>query len=475
MINCAFVPVLSLIALAVAQGQQRPVAFVNVTVVPMSRDGLLEHQTVVVQDGRVKVAGPQRTVRVPKGAAMIDGEGKFLMPGLADMHVHFVRPLPTTSQTYAKSASGREPGIPASASGDHERENQAYALLFVANGVTTVRNMWGSETIDAFAQDINSARAIGPFVYSTGPITDGNPPSWASTRIVETPGQAEEAVTADKLKNYVAIKVYSGLSRDAYGSIVAAARRHGLPVVGHVPVSVGLEGVIAAHQDSVEHLDGFVPALQPEGSQAPGRSGADRIRMADLRRLPALVQTIREAGISICPTVVSYNPARTDAVGLEQAGFVPPAVFERYRIMYPNAAANVDPRSTPQAHALWIAIVRGLHEGGAHLLLGTDTVKLGALPGYSLHEELENFVAAGMTPYQALRAGTADAAKFLGQEKEFGVIEAGRRDDLLLLTANPLADVKNTTKMAGVMAGGRWFTAADLGQKLADLRATYHR
>jgi imidazolonepropionase-like amidohydrolase len=454
------------------QAQPRPVAFVDVTVVPMDSERLVEHQTVVVQDGRITALGPSQSVHVPATAQQIDGRGKFLMPGLTDMHVHFVREaLPERPQTSRLSTAVRQPGIPASASKDHDLENRAYALMFMANGVTTVRNMWGSETIDALASQINSGGLIGPRIYSTGPITDGNPPVWESSRIVETPAQAEEAVRSDKQKGYVAIKVYSQLSKDGYNAIVAAARRQGLPVVGHVPTSVGLEGAIADRQDSIEHLDAFLTLLASDGSTGKTRTIAEALQKADLKKLPAIVQAIKAAEVWICPTVVVYDLPRTDPVGREEASFVPPDVFVRYDRMYPNHA--IDPRATPQGRAVLLAIVAALHSGGAHLLLGTDTMKVGTLPGYSLHIELENFAAAGMTPYEAIRAGTADAAKFLHQENEFGRVGKGLRADLLLVDANPLADVKNVSKLAGVLAGGRWFTALELNRQQAALRAKY--
>jgi imidazolonepropionase-like amidohydrolase len=343
--------------------------------------------------------------------------------------------------------------------------------MFMANGVTTVRNMWGSETIDALASQINSGGLIGPRIYSTGPITDGNAPVWESSRIVETPAQAEEAVRSDKQKGYVAIKVYSQLSKDGYNAIVAAARRQGLPVVGHVPTSVGLEGAIADRQDSIEHLDAFLTLLASDGSTGKTRTIAEALQKADLKKLPAIVQAIKAAEVWICPTVVVYDLPRTDPVGREEASFVPPDVFVRYGKMYPNH--DVDPRATPQGHALLLAIVAALHSGGAHLLLGTDTMKAGTLPGYSLHTELENFAAAGMTPYEAIRAGTVDAAKFLHQENEFGLVGKGLRADLILVDANPLADVKNVSKIAGVLAGGRWLSAAELNRQLVALRAKY--
>lgn len=456
--------------------QERPVAFVDVTVVPMDGERLLSHQTVVVAKGRITEMVTAPSAKVPSDAVKINGSGKFLMPGLADMHVHFMRRSSGESQPF-RSAVGEAYGRnattrSASASSDPLRENEGLALLFVANGITTVRNMWGNPAIDEFARTINSGGALGPHIYSTGNVTDGNPPSWEGTRVVETREQAEEAVRSDKQAGYIAIKVYTRLSKDAYSAIIAAARREGLPVVGHIPAAVGLPGVIAARQDSIEHLDRFLYDLQPDSS-AKGKSLGELLRDLDLTKLPALVQAIKAADIWTCPTVVVADPPRQDPTWLERKSFVPPGIMSRYAEMYPGMASSTDPRGTAEGHAVWLAILRALHEGGVRLLLGTDSVKPGTLPGFSLHEELANFVAAGMTPYEAIRAGTADAAIFLHQQSEFGTVATGLRADLLLVESNPLEDVRNVSKLVGVMVNGHWFTEKELTQRLATLRASY--
>jgi imidazolonepropionase-like amidohydrolase len=460
-----------LILMAVSVQAQEPAAIIDVAILPMDRPDLLEHQTVIVAQGRIQRIAPFRTARIPPNARRIDGRRKFLMPGLVDMHVHFVREaLPELPAAVANRSPGA-PGIPASASADHERENRAYALMFLANGVTTVRNMWGSPAIDAFAAQIRSGDVPGPFIYSTGPITDGNPQVWFSSRMVETAAEAEAAVAADKRAGYIAIKIYSLLSSDAYTAILAAARREGLPVVGHVPRGVGLEGAIAAHQDSIEHLDEFLPSLQPAGPRQ--KPFADALRDMDPGRLPALARDIAAAKIWVCPTIVATDLPRTDPVWREEASFVPPSVLSRYARMYPAIAAGTNPRSSPRARELNLSILAALHNAGAQLLLGTDAPKPGVLPGYSLHEELVNFVSAGMSPYEALRAGTADAARFLGRGSDFGLVAEGRRADLLLLEANPFDDIRNTSKIAGVMVAGRWLIIDELKKSMLALRASY--
>jgi imidazolonepropionase-like amidohydrolase len=439
--------------------QERPVAFVDVTVVPMDKEQTLPHQTVVVVGGRITQVASAVSAKVPHGALKIDGRGKFLMPGLADMHVHFIRP----------AAAGQ---FQPSASNDYAHENQALALLFVANGITTVRNMWGHPAVNDFAKEVDAGHILGPHTYSTGPVTDGNPSFWAGARVVETREQAEEAVRSDKQAGYIAVKVVDRLSKEAYQALVAAAREQGVPVVGHVPTAVGLSGAIAARQDSIEHLTGFWEALQPDGSGAQKKTARELVQQADLKRLPALVQATKAADVWNCPTLaVGNHIIRTDAVWFQELSLVPPGIVERYRKAY--TLNPDDPRFSPEARALNNAIVKALHDGGAHLLLGTDAVKPSVLPGFSLQEELEKFVATGMTPYEAIRAGTSDAAKFLHQENEFGVVSTGRRADLLLVEANPLEDVKNVSKRVGVMVNGHWLTEDELKQRLAALKASY--
>jgi imidazolonepropionase-like amidohydrolase len=464
--------ILSLIVAPWLYPQERPVAFVDVTVVPMDKKQTLAHQTVVVESGRITQVEAAASVKVPRGALKIDGKGKFLMPGLADMHVHFIWPaIAAKSQPSTSKDPSLRTGTPGSASNDYEPQNRALALLFVANGVTTVRNMWGNTAIDHFAKEVDSGDVLGPHIYSVGPLTDGNPPAWEGSRIVETREQAMEAVRSDKQMGYIAIKVYSRLSKDSYEAIVSAASQQGLPVVGHIPTAVGLSGAIAARQDSIEHLQGFWQALQSDDSATQKKSSIELLEHIDLKKLPALVQAIKAADIWNCPTLSLHFVAQTDALWSEEESLVPPDMRDRYKSAYPDGSKS--PKDSSKGRAIDLAIVTALYSGGAHLLLGTDAVKPGTLPGFSLHEELTDFVAAGMTPYEAIRAGTSDAAKFLHQESEFGVVATGRRADLLMVEANPLDDVKNVSKRIGVMVNGRWLTEEELTQKLAALKASY--
>lgn len=291
---------------------------------------------------------------------------------------------------------------------------------------------------------------------------------WEGAREVQTQSQAEAAVRQDKAAGYIAIKVYSRLAPEAYRWVVSAARAQGLPVVGHIPDAVGLREVAAARQDSIEHLDAFFDALQPDPGPAPDASWREVLERADMNKLAALVDAIHAGGNWVCPTIVLDEPFPTNAEWQSRRTLIPPATLERYRTMY--AHWHDDAGITKQLYETEIAITRDLHRAGVPLLLGTDAMKLTVLPGFSLHQELENFVAAGLTPYEAIRTGTVDAARFLHQAGEFGTVASGLRADLLLLESNPLQDVRNVSKRVGVMVNGRWLSEAELQRRLMELR-----
>ena len=434
--------------------QQAEIAFVDVTVIPMDRERVLAHRTVVVRNARIVAIGPVGDVAVGAGVRRIDGKGKYLLPGLADMHAHL----------------GRPEGI------------EAYPLLLVANGVTTVRNMFGNSSVLALRERIQDGTTLGPQIYTTGPIMEGKNGTPVADRIIETAAEAERAVASDKEGGYDAIKVYNMLSSEAYEATMRAARRSGLPVYGHVPISVGIEGALGAHQASVEHLSGYIQALQPDGSpfknSAPSRMRPQYIEHVDLGGLKRLANLTRDADVWNCPTLVIFQHQELTAAAaqrrllLPEMKYMPAARIKSWETEIESANSRLKDEDVPlyaKADEVRMRVVKALHDAGARLLLGTDFPPAFTAPGYSLHEELSNFVAAGLSPYEALRAGTSGAAEFLGKSGEFGVIAAGARADVLLLEGNPLDDVRNAAKRAGVMVRGEWYTEGELRERLDKL------
>lgn len=362
-------------------------AVVDVNVVPMDRPLVLRHQTVIVRGGRIAWLGPAAAARVPAGARVVQGNGRYLMPGLIDMHVHL-----------------RRADLP----------------LYLAAGITTVRNMWGHEEVQQLQRDVATGVMRGPTIFSASPGLDGTPPQWPGTVQVLDSAAAGDAVRAQVAAGWSWIKVYTQLTPPAYHAIMAAARAAGIPVVGHVPLRVDIHDALASGQRSIEHLTGYDRAVS-----RTGRGGTWGWTDADTSRYPGLVAATVAAGTWNCPTLAIFVKLAEQHPAGER-----PGIIERRR-----------------------QFVRALSRAGAHLLAGTDAGIGIVAPGASLHDELAELVAAGLTPYQALRAATVDAAAFLGRP-ELGRIGAGAAADLLLVAGNPLEDIGQAAKIEGMVLHG---------------------
>jgi len=428
-------------------------AFVDVTVVPMDHDGLLRHQTLVVRDGRIAEIGPVERINVPRGTLRIDGRRKYLMPGLADMHVH-------------------------------PEDDQLELALFVANGVTMVRTMHGTPNQLRWRAETATEKGVGPTMYVSGPLLDGVTPLYPDVPPVSTPADGVRVVREQHSAGYDFIKVYNTLSRDSYEAIVAEARLLRMPVAGHIPFSVGLRGAFAARQASVEHLRGYVAELvAPSARVQPGadlRSRSLAWNYVDESRFALLARATREAGVWNCPTLY-----------WSKSVLLPRDTFVRRRarpeMRYARPATRFDTRAqgsmsnftdadyleAQRGIAVQQRFVKALHDAGARLLLGTDTGSGGSgdPAGFALHDELRLLVEAGLSPYEALKAGTRDAAEFLGQLGDWGTVTVGRRADLLLLDGNPLEDTANASRSVGVMLRGRWLPNVELRKLLDEVAA----
>jgi len=431
------------------------IAFVDVTVVPMDRETRLLHHTVIVQSGRIASIGPVVSTPIPDGALQIDGRGKFLMPGLADMHVHTYDPR--------------------------------QLAMFVTMGVTTIRVLWGDAgTIGARDAIEHGEQRMAPSIYSAGGIIDGNPPIWPGSIAVSTPDEGIEAVAAQQRAGYDFVKVYALLPVEIYDAIVAAAAKHGLPVIGHVPFAAKLGHVLDAKQRSIEHLDGY--AAYAERDDSPIKSAKDyKTRMAaykysDAAKLAEAVARTKAAGTWNCPTLVVRdriaNLDRPDRTRPEYR-FVPPSHIEHWDpkqdFRFQNSTA--DDFVIARAGNTWgLTVVKALSDAGAGILAGTDVGNPWLVPGFSLHQELALLVEAKLTPYQALRAATLAPAEFMSSRaggERFGTVTVGGRADLVLVEADPLIDIANTTRIAGVLLRGRWLAAPDLVAERERIAAIY--
>lgn len=442
----------SLPAIETAEGPSQ-VVFDGVSVIPMDGERVLTNVTVVVAEGRVRAIGPRAEVTIPAGATRVDGRGRFLIPGLWDMHAHF--------------------GGPPEMLG-----------MFLAAGVTGVRVMFGSPYHLYYRDRISEGSTIGPELYVGGPIVEGEPPPEFHD-VIDTEGRAmvadstdgAEVVREQAAEGYDFIKVYNNVPLAAYRGIIAEADKLGLPVAGHVPFAVGLEGALAAPQASIEHLRGYVWDLVAE--DAPQQPGADlRSRMVawahgDLSRIDGLAEMTRAAGVWNVPTlavrlVMKPDPYIEAYLASEEAGYISDArrrfYTERRDIVWLSNFSDADFSSTMDGFAVADSLVRALVRVGAGVMAGTDTPPA----GFALHRELEELVGAGLTPYQALEAATRNPARFLARDDGSGMVTVGSPADLVLLNGNPLEDISNTRRIVGLVRRGRWYDRAALDLFLAE-------
>lgn len=381
---------------------------VNVTVIDGTGAMPGEPTSVLIRNGRIASIGEMRTP--PRGAAVVDGEGKFLIPGLWDMHTHVLTDA-----------------------------DLAFPKLLAA-GVTGIRNMH-VEAADSLAlalrirSEVEQGRRAGPRVVANGPIVDGPNPVFPGSIAAGDAPSASRAVRMLKERGADFVKVYDLLPRDAYFAIAAEARKLHLPIAGHVPIWVTAEEAARSGQRSIEHLSGVFEACTADGK-------LDR----ELKQAMNLWPISRAISAQQMHATVRKAAATYDASICEPLL----AVFAAKQVWQCPTLCMLG-----ELQKTGMAVVRQMKDAGVPVLAGTDAGNKGSEPGDSLHRELGLLVEAGLTPMEALQSATRNAAMYLGKQKEWGTIEKGRVADLVLLDANPLEDIRNTRRIAAVVVRGR--------------------
>ena len=437
-----------LFGVAPSAGAQTPastIVFTGVSVVPMDREEVLANQTVIVENGRITYVGASRSA--PAGATTVDGRGKYLMPGIAEFHAH----VPSGGQAI-----------------NAHRALTLYALA----GVTTARGMLGAPMHLALRDSIARGQVFGPRLLTSGPSFNNN--------TVTSPAVAVTMVTDQKAAGYDLLKIHPGVPRVAFDSLAATANRLRIPFAGHVPLEIGLDVALTSKYSTIDHLDGFVEAMftgaQPLTAQVNGFFGLGIIGQLDMSRFQSIVDRVKASGVAMVPTQILMDNYANDLTGEQltsQAEFkywVSQQVAG-WRTQKDNILTQLPvPREQRNEFiALRRRFIKALHDAGVPFLLGSDAPQLWNVPGFSAHRELGSLVAAGLTPYQAIRTGTIAVAKFLGEEGKSGIVRQGARADLILLDANPLQDVANTLKINGVVVNGRWVGPAEREKMLGAL------
>src|SRR5216683_8358509 len=435
----------------------------NVTVVDVRTGTLQPEQTVILERNHIASVGPGKSAKYPRNAASVNCRGLFLIPGLWDMHVHLVF-------------------------GDWFPDAKEISLpLFVANGVTGVRDM-GSEmdVVLGWRDEIEAGQLVGPRILTSGPMLDGPKPRFPSSVAIATPEDAHRAVADLKRRGADFIKLQSLIPRDAVFAIAEEAKKQEIPYEGHVPDAMRASEMSAAGMKSFEHLIGIFEGSSPvEGEFLKGNKTEEKLLATyDAVRAAALAEMLAKNQTWQCPTLVWERGGNlidvSDFSKDERVRYVPASwknkTWKRFTEEIAQGYGTDDLAIRKRFVEKELEVVGMLHKAGVPFLSGTDTpAGVHIFPGYSLHEELQRFVAAGFTPLEALQTATINPARFFGMEEQAGTVEIGKFADLVLLSANPVEDVANTQKIAAVIANGRYYRRAELDRMLGSVETAAHR
>jgi imidazolonepropionase-like amidohydrolase len=431
----------------------------NATVVDVSNGTLRRGTTVVIEGNRIASVGPRSTPGKPRGQ-VVDATGMYVIPGLWDMHTH------------AYFGWSRDFG-------------DTYVLpLFIANGITGIRDMGSDlEAVLGARKDVAAHRLVGPRMVVSGPMLDGPQVAFQASIAIATPEDGRKAVDMLESKGVDFIKIQSGVPREAYFAIAAEAKKRGIEFEGHVPDAIRASEAIAAGQRTFEHLIGIFEASTPDEEAFLTRkygAGKDPSANKSLatfldRYVPArearIVGLLAGSHVWQCPTLFwERGQWLVDVIDYRKDPDIAYTPRTWIETKYPSTQKAILESMDTDALAVRkrfvdheLAIVRRLHAARVPFLAGTDTpAGVGVTPGISLHLELQRFVAAGLTPLEALQTATINPARFFRKLSDYGSVQAGRVADLVILRANPLEDIANTRAIGGVVADGTYWSQAEI-------------
>lgn len=456
--NILFVLILILFSFTAMQAQT--VAFTNVNVIPMDKERVLQNQTVLVRDGFIVEVG--KKVKIPAGAQVIDGKGKYLIPGLVDMHTHLL----SDGDDYPDSIAEDE------------------LRVMVANGVTTVRFMIGTPEQLVLRAKSAKGEIIAPIIYSASPHLTGR--EQGNNFVVNTEEEAREAVRKSKAAGYDFIKITTFIKAEVYEAAVDEAAKQNIRVVGHADSRfVGVERAFKARQQ-IEHLDGYLEMLLKPDAPMKGSisdlyiynsKNWESFDFIDESKIPELARRTVEANPFVNPT----QHFMKNAFGLPRSEesiraqpdfkFYPKSVQESFFNFYKKA--KLFSEVPLEKRARWIQIrdkiIKAIYDAGGKIMTGSDSPEFLFLYGFSMHREMKALNDAGLSNYAVLEAATKNPSMFFGTLDKVGTIEKGKRADLILLDANPLENISNTEKRAGVMLKGKYYTQGEMNMWLDEI------
>jgi imidazolonepropionase-like amidohydrolase len=431
----------------IIDSRQTEIVFQNVNVIPMDREQVLENQTVVVKDGKITSMGNAKQTKFNNNATIINAQGKYLIPGLAEMHAH-VPPV------------------------DNLEPMEEVLKLFALHGITTIRGMLGHPRHLELRSKISSGEIIGPNFITSGPAVSG--------QSAKTPSQATELVREQKKAGYDFLKVLPGMDNNSFSAMVQAAKEVDIPFAGHVPFEVGIWRAIDAGYATIDHLDGFiegmVPGIENMTSEQAGLFGIFVADQADESQIPKLMNGLKQQNIWVVPTQalaerwMSPVPAE-EFMNAPEMKYMAPETRQNWLKSKKNLMSNpnYNHEKVEDYLSLRRRLIKECQENGVGLLLGCDAPQVFNVPGISTHHELRYLVDSGLSPYEALKSGTVNVASFLNKSQNSGSIKVGNVSDLVLLNGNPLQNIEQSKNIEGVMLENLWLPGEYIQQELKKL------
>lgn len=415
----------------------RAIVFKNVNLIPMDRNEVLRNQTVVIEGDRISRVGPDHEVSIPSGATVIQADGKYLIPGLAEMHGH----IPSLAST-------------------PERYLEDVLFLYLAGGVTTVRGMLGHPGQLRLKELIERRMLHGPNLYLAGPSFSANS--------IHSPEQASERVLRQSEEGWDLLKIHPGLTLDEYRSMAESARAAGISFAGHVPADVGLEEALRLGQQTIDHLDGYIEYMDAFDDPVT----AEQLEVA--------VGLTLQYNTWVVPTLALWETIigaadHNEMAGYEELRYIPREVREGWLNYLQNQSNN--PGYNPESNRIHaenrLRLLKALSDGGVPILMGTDAPQLFSVPGLSMQREIPLMEKAGLSPFEILESGTKNVGDYFSDRDDFGIIAEGYRADLLLLPENPLNNLSILQRHDGVMVRGIWFPREVIDEKLLEIEQAY--
>ncbi len=430
-----------------SDNKEKEIVFRDVNVIPMDKNEVLSGQDVVVNNGKITAIGPTSKVKYSKAATIVEGKGKYLVPGLAEMHAH-VPPI------------------------DDIEPMKDVVKLFALKGVTTIRGMLGHTRHLELRTKLQSGEIMGPRFITSGPSFNGNS--------IKTPEAAESLVRDQKKAGYDFLKLHPGLTKESFAVMAKTAKEVNIPFAGHVSFDVGVWRAIDAGYATIDHLDGFVESLVPGIENIKeseiGIFGLFIADKTDVSRIQRLTDSLRNHHIWVVPTQALaerwFHPTRSpEALSQEpEMKYMDATTLNNWINAKKNLQSNPKYNEAIANRLIEVRkqLINACNKNGVGLLLGSDAPQVFDVPGFSVHHELRYLVDAGLTPYEALKTGTVNVGQFLNRS-DIGVIKTGAVSDLVLLNGNPLNDIEQTKNIEGVMMGNTWMPADYITAELKKL------